>query len=102
MLNCGYCHNWKTSQARYVDNKDVYQYTPEEVVKKALDHGIKVISWTYNDPVVWHEFVRDTSRLAKEAGLINLFKSAFFITEEAVRRTLAFDRYFLDFSQGDR
>ncbi|MGG8409316.1 radical SAM protein [Streptomyces sp. 12297] len=51
MLNCDYCHNWKTSQARYVEDKDVYQYTPEEVVDIAVRHGIKVISWTYNDPV---------------------------------------------------
>lgn len=77
MLNCGYCHNWKTSQAKYVTDKDVYYYTPEQVVETALKHGIRVISWTYNDPVVWHEFILDTAKLAKEAGLINLYKSAF-------------------------
>src|SRR5262249_26135758 len=38
----------------------------------------------YNDPVVWHEFVRETARLAQQAGLINLYKSAFFITPEAI------------------
>lgn len=84
MLNCGYCHNWKTSQARFVEDKHIYNYTPEQVVKIALDHGIRVISWTYNDPVVWQEFILETAKLAKEAGLINLYKSAFFITPEAV------------------
>jgi pyruvate formate lyase activating enzyme len=77
MLNCKYCHNWKTSQAKYVDDKDVYHYTPEYVVDTALRHGIRCLSWTYNDPVVWHEFVRDTAQLGQEAGLINLYKSAF-------------------------
>lgn len=84
MLNCGYCHNWQTSQARYVKDQHVNYYTPEQVVQIALDHNIRVISWTYNDPVVWLEFILDTARLAKEAGLINLYKSAFFITPEAV------------------
>jgi pyruvate formate lyase activating enzyme len=84
MLNCSYCHNWKTSQAKYVSDKDVYYYTPEEVVDIAERHGIRVLSWTYNDPVVWHEFVRDTAMLARERGLLNLYKSAFYITPEAV------------------
>jgi pyruvate formate lyase activating enzyme len=90
MMNCSYCHNWKTSQAKYVSDKDVFYYTPEGVVDIALRHGIRVISWTYNDPVVWHEFVRDTAKLAQEAGLINLYKSAFYITEEAVEELLPY------------
>jgi pyruvate formate lyase activating enzyme len=88
MLNCDYCHNWKTSQARYVSDRDVHYYTPEQVVDIAVRHNIRVISWTYNDPVVWHEFVRDTAALAKAAGIVNLFKSAFFITPEAIDELL--------------
>jgi pyruvate formate lyase activating enzyme len=90
MMNCSYCHNWKTSQAKYVSDKDVYYYTPEDVVNIALRHGIRCISWTYNDPVVWHEFILNTARLAQEAGLINLYKSAFYITEEAVEELLPY------------
>jgi pyruvate formate lyase activating enzyme len=90
MMNCSYCHNWKTSQARFVTDKDVYYYTPEGVVELALKHGIRCISWTYNDPVVWHEFIRDTARLAQQAGLINLYKSAFYITPEAVDELLPY------------
>jgi len=90
MMNCSYCHNWKTSQAKYVSDKDVYYYTPEDVVNIALRHGIRCISWTYNDPVVWHEFILDTARLARDAGLINLYKSAFYITEEAVEELLPY------------
>jgi pyruvate formate lyase activating enzyme len=88
MLNCDYCHNWKTSQARYVEDKDVYYYTPEQVVDIAKRHNISVISWTYNDPVVWHEFVVETAALAKEAGIVNLYKSAFFISEEAIEELI--------------
>ncbi|HEX8706691.1 MAG TPA: AmmeMemoRadiSam system radical SAM enzyme [Pyrinomonadaceae bacterium] len=90
MMNCSYCHNWKTSQARFVSDKDVYYYTPEGVVDMALRHGIRCISWTYNDPVVWHEFVRDTAAIAQKAGIINLYKSAFYITAEAVEELLPF------------
>lgn len=90
MLNCSYCHNWKTSQAKFVSDKDVYYYTPEDVVNIALRHGIRMLSWTYNDPVVWHEFVRETAKLGKEKGLMNLYKSAFYITCEAVDELLPY------------
>ncbi|RKH56238.1 AmmeMemoRadiSam system radical SAM enzyme [Corallococcus llansteffanensis] len=90
MLNCAYCHNWKTSQAKYVSDKDVHYYTPEQVVDIALQHNIRMLSWTYNDPVVWHEFVRETAKLAREKGLMNLYKSAFYITPEAIDELLPY------------
>lgn len=90
MLNCVYCHNWKTSQAKYVEDRHVHHYTPEQVVDTALRHGIRVLSWTYNDPVVWHEFVRETAKLGREAGLLNLYKSAFFISPQAVDELLPY------------
>jgi pyruvate formate lyase activating enzyme len=85
MMNCDFCQNWETSQMRHVDMKNVIRITPEEVVDAALKRGIRILSWTYNDPVVWHEFVIDTAKLAKERGLLNLYKSALYISEEAVR-----------------
>jgi len=84
MLNCDFCHNWKTSQFRYVEKKDIHHYTPEQVVETALSKGIGILSWTYNDPVVWHEFVCDTAKLAREHGLLNLYKSAFSISAQAI------------------
>lgn len=82
MMNCDYCHNWQTSQARFVGDDVVHTYTPEQVVEEALSRGIGVLSWTYNDPVVWHEFVLDTAALGRKHGLLNLYKSAFFISME--------------------
>lgn len=84
MMSCSYCHNWRTSQAKFVQDNDVFHLTSEYAVDTALRRGLPVISYTYNDPVVWHEWVIDTARLAKKAGLINLYKSAFYISSEAV------------------
>lgn len=79
MMHCDFCQNWSTSQARLVSNDVIHEYTPEGVVKYALEHNIKILSWTYNDPVVWQEFVIETAALAKQAGLLNLYKSALYI-----------------------
>lgn len=89
-LNCAYCQNWSTSQSRFVTDKHVHYYSPEDIVDIAVRHGIRVLSWTYNDPIVWQEFVVDTAKLAKEAGLINLYKSAFYISEMAVEELLPY------------
>eukprot|EP00541_Cyclophora_tenuis_P000280 CAMPEP_0116543014 /NCGR_PEP_ID=MMETSP0397-20121206/1328_1 /TAXON_ID=216820 /ORGANISM="Cyclophora tenuis, Strain ECT3854" /LENGTH=552 /DNA_ID=CAMNT_0004067071 /DNA_START=115 /DNA_END=1773 /DNA_ORIENTATION=+ len=85
MMSCTFCHNWQTSQVKHLADKSVHYYTPEEVVEKALESNIGIISWTYNDPVVWHEFVCKTAELAQKHGIKNLYKSAFYIEEEPIK-----------------
>lgn len=84
MMSCDFCQNWRTSQVRHLDDRVVRYYTPEEIVEACKVTGVGVISWTYNDPVVWHEFVVATSRLAQAEGIVTLFKSAFYIEPAAV------------------
>jgi pyruvate formate lyase activating enzyme len=84
MMACDYCQNWQTSQVKYLDDGVVHSYTPEEIIELAQKNNIGIISWTYNDPVVWHEFVYETSKLANKAGIRTLYKSAFYIEEKPV------------------
>jgi len=88
MMACTYCQNWQTSQVKYLDNKNVFEYTPEQVIQMAKANNIDVISWTYNDPVVWHEFVLETSKLAKNDGITTLYKSALYIELEPLRELI--------------
>lgn len=88
MMACTYCQNWQTSQVKHLDNKNVFEYTPEQVIQMAKANNIDVISWTYNDPVVWHEFVLETSRLAKKEGITTLYKSALYIELEPLKELI--------------
>ena len=88
MMACDFCQNWKTSQVRQLDPGVVKSYTPDEILEICEKHGIRMISWTYNDPVVWHEFVRDTSRLAQRRGIRTLYKSAFYIEDAPARELI--------------
>lgn len=83
-LSCLFCQNWRFSQLEHIKEEDIFEYTPEQIVQMALEKGIKVISWTYNDPAIWLEFVEDTARLARRHGIRSLFKSALFSTPEAI------------------
>lgn len=82
MMACSFCQNWQTSQVKHLNTKNVHLYTPEEVIETALKNNIGIISWTYNDPVVWQEFVVETSKLAKLNGIKTLYKSALYIETE--------------------
>lgn len=88
MMSCSFCQNWETSQIKHLDYKMVRDYTPQQLVDICLQNDIPIISWTYNDPVVWHEFVVETSRLAQKNGIKTLYKSAFYIEEEPVKELI--------------
>ncbi len=76
-LRCPFCQNssisWSQKAFEYKDKAEYYE--PQEIVKTALDlrpRGNIGLAFTYNEPLVDYEFVRDTARLAKESGLQNV------------------------------
>ena len=76
-LRCPFCQNssisWSQKAFEYKDRADFYE--PEEIVKSALElraRGNIGLAFTYNEPLVGYEFVRDTAKLAKESGLQNV------------------------------
>jgi len=79
MMTCVFCQNWQTSQIKHLDERHIRRYSPQALVDLCQENSIQTISWTYNDPVVWHEFVLETSTLARKNGLRTLYKSAFYI-----------------------
>ena len=90
MMCCDFCQNWETSQVQHLNDNSVNKYTPQQIIDICLSNGINIISWTYNDPVVWHEFVKETSILAKQNGIKTLYKSAFYIERKPVEELLEY------------
>ncbi len=75
-LRCSWCQNWDISQFSNRNDPDQLAYTaPEQVVKAALKTGCQSISYTYTEPTVFYEFVRDVSVLARQEGLSNVWVS---------------------------
>jgi len=81
-LGCRFCQNWSISKAK-LDEAQSLSASPEQVVKLALRHKVPSIAFTYNDPVIWGEFVIDISREAREQGLKSVMVTAGYITPEA-------------------
>lgn len=68
-FRCKHCHNWHLSQMSIEEMEIIYNLTPEEVVKIALEKKIPTISFTYNEPASFYEYAYDIAKLAKEKGL---------------------------------
>lgn len=82
-LKCKCCQNWQISQAVLSDYKYSKNYSPEEILKLAGSKpGNLGIAYTYNEPTVWFEYMMDTARLVREAGMKNCMVSNGFINEE--------------------
>jgi len=80
-LRCLYCQNWQISQVapEEIQNADL---PPEDVVYHASQQHAPVIAYTYSEPTIFYEYMVDTARLAREAGLRNVVISAGFISRE--------------------
>ncbi|NOZ80115.1 MAG: AmmeMemoRadiSam system radical SAM enzyme [DPANN group archaeon] len=78
-LGCLFCQNWQTTKSDLT--KDV-RVSPEEVVDLALAQGVPSISYTYNEPTIFFEYVVDIARLAHRKGIRNVLVSNGFISDE--------------------
>ncbi len=81
---CRFCQNWVLSQTRR-DRLFGELYEPEEVVSEAKRNGCQGISYTYNEPTVFYEFMYDTAKIAKKEGLFNTMVTNGYMTPEAIR-----------------
>ena len=66
---------------------------PEEIVKTALElrpRGNIGLAFTYNEPLIGYEFVRDTAKLAKEAGLQNVLVTNGTATQKVLKEILPY------------
>ncbi len=80
-LHCAFCQNWQISQTLHGRTDDL---SPADVVALAKQHASVGIAFTYSEPLVWFEFVRDTARLAREAGLVNVVVTNGYLNPEPI------------------
>ena len=90
-LCCGFCQNHSISMADK-ETETVY-VSPEELVAKAIElvpHGNIGLAFTYNEPLVGYEFVRDCAVLAHEKGLKNVLVTNGMICTEPLKKLLPY------------
>jgi pyruvate formate lyase activating enzyme len=89
-LNCPFCQNCDISMVGG-DGVETAPISCEELVEKALalkSRGNIGIAYTYNEPLISYEFVRDCATLAKQNGLKNVVVTNGYICEEPLKELL--------------
>jgi len=81
-FRCRFCQNAEISQMPAERHTILGAYTSaEEIVDRAVRSGCASISYTYTEPTVYAELALDTSRLAVERGLKNVFVTNGYMSE---------------------
>jgi len=88
-MKCDFCQNYNISQK--VPGNMFSETTPEKIVKAAASAEKNIgIAFTYNEPVIWFEFMRDTATMAKKQGLYTVIVSNGFVNKEPLDEIIQF------------
>ena len=79
-LRCPFCQNheisWSQQAMQFADTAEFIE--PDELAAAAQRYrsrGNVGVAFTYNEPLVGYEYVRDTAKLVHEAGMVNVLVS---------------------------
>ena len=83
-FHCRHCQNYTISQVHRDAAIQGVDRSPQEIVQKAIAGNCRSIAYTYTEPTIFFEFAYDTARLARQAGLTNIFVTNGYISKEAL------------------
>jgi pyruvate formate lyase activating enzyme len=80
-LACKFCQNWDMSKSREIDIL-ADQASPEKIATIAAQLDCKSVAYTYNDPVIFHEYAIDVARACHEQGVKSVAVTAGYVCPE--------------------
>lgn len=83
-LRCKFCQNWEISQK--LPEQINYEFIhPQDLVQKVRESGSPVLAYTYTEPTIFYEYMLETAKLARAAGIKNVMHSSGYINERPLR-----------------
>ena len=80
-LACKFCQNWDISKSREMDRL-MDQASPETIARAAKRLGCRSVAFTYNDPVIFHEYAVDVAQACREEGILSVAVTAGYVSPE--------------------
>ncbi|MBM4237469.1 MAG: AmmeMemoRadiSam system radical SAM enzyme [Euryarchaeota archaeon] len=77
-MDCMNCQNFSLARSKGEDIP-FRKAGADEVVREAVEKKADGIAWTFNEPIVWYEFILETSAAANKNGLFSLLNTNGFI-----------------------
>ena len=80
-LACRFCQNWDISKSREFDTlADIA--SPEAIAVAAERLGCRSVAFTYNDPVIFHEYAVDVAAACRARGVKSVAVTAGYVCPE--------------------
>jgi len=88
-LKCPFCQNYEIAHLKPECQKKIY---PKAIPSLMDNYGVRGVAYTYSEPIVWYEFVLDSSREVKYANPdnYNVLVTNGFINEKPLRLMLQY------------
>ena len=83
-LSCGFCQNWHL----VLGEASLAPVEIPDLVRMARESGSVGIAYTYNEPLIGFEFVRDCAREFRKAGMANVLVTNGFVSQEPLAELL--------------
>jgi pyruvate formate lyase activating enzyme len=77
-LACKFCQNWDISKSREMDSL-MSSASPLAIAQAAQAQGCSSVAYTYNDPVIFHEYAIDTAQACRELGIKSVAVTAGYV-----------------------
>lgn len=89
-LRCQFCQNYEISMAdvRHVQTQKVQPTELVELAVSMIPRGNIGIAYTYNEPLIGYEYIRDCAEEAQKKGFKNIIVTNGFICEKPLREIL--------------
>jgi len=86
-LSCEFCQNWHISGDE-VPGRRLLPQEAADLAAREQGSGNIGLAYTYNEPMIWFEYVLDTSKLIRERGLRNVLVTNGEVEEEPLEELL--------------
>jgi len=80
-LACKFCQNWDISKSRELDTL-MDRAEPETIARAAKNLGCRSVAYTYNDPVIFHEYAIDVAKACAEHDIKSVAVTAGYVCAE--------------------
>ncbi|MCB1750030.1 MAG: AmmeMemoRadiSam system radical SAM enzyme [Gammaproteobacteria bacterium] len=77
-LACKFCQNWDISKSRETDTLAAAA-GPRAIADAAAVHGCRSVAFTYNDPIIFHEYAIDVAAACHERGIASVAVTAGYV-----------------------
>ena len=87
-LSCRFCQNWELSTSREIDTLAEHA-APADIAAAAETLDCASVAFTYNDPVIFHEYAVDVAAACRARGIRTVAVTAGFVEPEPRREFYA-------------